>query len=57
MENNVITDDDVDENPEIKEIKNCAGYENISDEEALKISEDLKELSIIFYNAFERSCK
>jgi hypothetical protein len=38
----------------VQNIRKCAGYENISEEEALQVSAFLKEFSTLCYTAFER---
>ncbi len=38
----------------VQNIRKCAGYENISEEEALQVAAFLKEFSTLCYTAFER---
>ena len=38
----------------VQNIRKCAGYENISEEEALQVALFLKEFSTLCYTAFER---
>jgi|GEM_PF-3736344 hypothetical protein len=38
----------------VQNIRKCAGYENISEEEAARVAAFLKEFSTLCYTAFER---